>query len=126
MVSCGATAGYESTSGEPTFRKRQLPDPLPDAAKMAFESAGATTDTPGSPTPAGGAVAVHHVAVRLVGRFVDARYRVVVKVRLVDHAVDRGNLTTPKDAGPEHRGAPELRLIRRSDARLCGRSKDAC
>jgi hypothetical protein len=28
---------------------------LPVAAKMAFRSAGAMTDTPGSPTPAGGA-----------------------------------------------------------------------
>lgn len=29
---------------------------LPVATKMAFESAGAMTDTPGSPTPAGGAL----------------------------------------------------------------------
>jgi hypothetical protein len=29
---------------------------LPVAANMAFKSAGAMTDTPGSPTPAGGAM----------------------------------------------------------------------
>ena len=54
---------------------------------MALQSAGGMTDTPASPADAGGALLSDHIDVRLIGRLVDASYRIVVEVRLVDDAV---------------------------------------
>ena len=56
----------------------------PVAAKIALATAGATGGTPGSPTPAGGAVALHQVDVDVPRRVGDAEQRVVVEVRLLD------------------------------------------
>ena len=91
---------------------------LPVAAASALATAGAITGTPGSPTPDGFGRRRHDV--HLDGRhLVDAQERVVVEVRLLDHAVLQRDLAVQRRRQPEADAAFHLR------ANVVGVDRDA-
>src|SRR6266852_3006632 len=53
-------------------------------------------------------IAIDDVHVRLIGRFSDSSYRIILKIRLVDYTLRRRNLAASHNTCPEHRGALEL------------------
>ncbi len=79
------------SSGEPTFRKRQIPDPFARSGKDGIAERRRNQRHSRFPHSCRGSAAVNHVNVRLVGRFVDASYRIVVKEpRSTDKKRNRG------------------------------------
>src|SRR5216684_7089574 len=53
-------------------------------------------------------IAIDDVHVRLIGRFSDSSYRIILKIRLVDYTLRRRNLAASHNTCPEHGGAFEL------------------
>jgi len=44
------------------------------------------------------------------GSIIHPRYRIIEEIRLINSAIGRGDLASPRQAGPKHRGTLKLRL----------------
>src|SRR5882724_5930020 len=106
--SAPSPAPHRSRHTELGARKRQVPNSLPGGGKDGVREGGHERRYARFPYAGGRSAALDDVYIGLVGRFVDARQRVVVEIRLLDDPILGGDLPAADDAGPEDRRAFEL------------------